>query len=321
VFAAGRDVTFQSATARNAVVAGYDVELNESTVADMIAAGANVMVAGTIRDDLLAVARSMRVESEGSVGGDARLAAETIDMEGRINGSLRAAARRITIDGTVGGKVDLLAARIVIGSGATINGDLIYRSDAEPEIADGATITGEIRHIEIERPDFPAFGMAMLGIGLVIMLFWAIATLLLVVIVQAAFPGLMAASVDELRMRPWASLGRGVAILLIAWIVAGLLLASVLGMPIGGALAMANAIMWLLGFVTVSACIGLYIRHRRHGPLDVRLGGRIGWALLGAIILGVVSLVPIVGAIVTWLAIAAGVGATASELWWRLRAV
>lgn len=320
VFAAGRDVTFQSATARNAVVAGYDVELRDSTVADMIAAGANVNVAGRIEDDLLAVGRSLRITSEGTVGGDARLAAETIDMEGHVGGSMRAAARRITIAGSVGGKVDLFAERIVIASGATIDGDLIYRSKAEPEIADGATITGEIRRVAVEMPDLRAFGLAILGIFLVVMLFWAIAALLLVVVVQAAFPGFMAAAVDELRMRPWANLGRGIAILLIAFVVAGLLLASVLGMPLGGAVAMATGIMWLLGFVTVSACIGLYIRHRRRGPADIRLGGRIGWALLGAVIIGVVSIVPIVGGIVAGLAIAAGVGAATAELWWRLRA-
>jgi len=318
VFAAGRDVTFDGATAENAIIAGYDVALRGGTVADMIAAASTINIAGTIEDDLVAAARSMRIASDGAIGGDARLAAETIDMEGSIGGSLRAAARRITVVGKIDGKADFFAERIVIASGARIAGDLIYRSGIEPEIADGATIEGEIRRVEIDAPDLTSVGYAMLRVGLLLMLSWAIAVLLLVAIIQLVVPGLMADAADQLRAHPWSSLGRGVAGLLLAVVLAGLLFASIFGIPLGLALAMTVAILALLGLVAASYCIGLFIARRR-GTGDIQLGGRIGWAIAGAIILGVIALIPFIGGLVLALAIAAGVGAASSEIWKRLR--
>jgi len=170
VFAAGRNVTFDGAKAENAIVAGYDVDLRGGTVADMITAASTIRIAGVIEDDLVAAARSMRITSEGAIDSDARLAAETIDMEGGIEGSLRAAARRITDAGEIGGKADFLAERIVIAPSASIAGDLIYRSGTEPEIADGATIGGEIRRVESDMPDLTSVGFTMLRVGLMIAL-------------------------------------------------------------------------------------------------------------------------------------------------------
>ncbi|MGI9488081.1 MAG: hypothetical protein ACR2RF_19800 [Geminicoccaceae bacterium] len=305
------------ATGRKVRSRDYDVELRGGTVADMITAAATISIAGIIEDDLVAAARSMRIASDGAIGGDARLAAETIDMEGRIGGSLRAAASRITVVGEIGGKADFLAERIVIGPGAKIAGDLIYRSEAEPEIADGATIEGEIRRVESDMPDLTSVGFTMLRVGLLIALSWAIAILLLVAVIQLAFPSLVADATVQLRAHPWSNLGRGIAVMLLASILSGLLFASVFDAPLGAALAVTIAILVLLGLVAASYCIGLFIGRRSVG--DVQPAGRIGWAIAGAVILGIVALIPFIGGLVAALAIAAGFGAASSELWKRLR--
>jgi cytoskeletal protein CcmA (bactofilin family) len=320
VFAAGRDVTFDGATVRNAIVAGYDVEQRGGTVADMIAAAANVRISGTVEDDVVAIARSLRISAAGTVGGDARLAAETIEMEGAIAGSMRAAARRITIDGSIDGKADLLAERIVIGPNASIAGDLVYRSRQRPEIAEGANIGGEVRQVVFDMPELTRIGLTILGIGIAIAIAWAVATLILVVVVQLLFPAYVGDATQRLRDRPWSNLGRGIVLLLVGGALAALLYASILGIPLGGATTIAIAIGSLLGLVTVSYYIGLIIRGWLKGAGDVRRAGRVGWAILGAVILGLVGLIPILGGIVVGLAVAAGVGAAMAELWTRLRA-
>ena len=320
VFAAGHDVTFDAATVNNAVVAGYDVEQRGGTATDFVAAAANLKVTGAIKDDLVAGARSVRIGNEALIGGDVRLAAETIEMEGQIGGSMRAAAQRVTIAGKVTGKVDLLARRIVIARGAVITGDLIYRGKDKPEIAEGATISGQVRQIPIEMPDFQSVGWAVLGFGLLLGLAWALAILLLVVIVHIGFPHLMATSAHNLREHPWSNLGRGIAIGLIAPAVAGALMASVFAIPLGSALFMSLAIAWLLGLATVAACIGLWIRNwRAKGAADVPVRSQTWWAVLGAVILALLLIVPIVGWLIVGLATAAGLGAATAELWRRLR--
>lgn len=320
VFAAGRYVTFEDAKVRNVVVAGYDVELRSGTTADLYAAAGRLGIGGTIEDDLVAGARTVRISSSGAIGGDVRLAAESIDMEGRIGGSLRAAARRITISGEIAGKADLFAERIVIAAGARIAGDLIYRSGSEPEIADGATIVGEVRRIDIDMPDFRSLAGAMIGIGLLIAVAWAIVVLALVAVIQLAFPNVIARAAEHLRTNPWSNLGIGIAIHLLVGILVGLLFASIAGIPAGAALLMTAAVAWLLGLVTVSACIGLFIRGRLRGSAAIGTAGRVGWTLAGTIVVGLVALVPLLGAVVAALAVASGFGAAARELWRRMRA-
>ena len=320
IFAAGRDVTFDAATVNNAVVAGYDVEQRGGTATDFVAAAANLKISGVIKDDLVAGARSVRIGNEASIGGDVRLAAETIEMEGQIDGSMRAAAQRVTIAGKVTGKVDLLARRIVIARGAVITGDLIYRGKEKPEIAEGATISGQVRQIPIELPDLQSVGWAVLGFGLLLGLAWALATLLLVIIVHLAFPNFVATSSHNLREHPWSNLGRGIAVALIATALAGALMASVFAIPLGSALFMSLAIAWLLGLATVAACIGLWIRNwRTKGAEDVPASSLTWWAVLGAVILALMLIVPIVGWLIVGLATAAGLGAATAELWRRLR--
>jgi len=320
VFAAGREVIFDAATVRNAVVTGYDIEQRGGTIADMIAVAASINIAGRVEDDVVAIARSIRFAADAAVGGDARVAAETIDMDGEIAGSVHAAARRITIAGKVHGKADLLAERIVIGPNAVISGDLIYRSGDRPKIATGATIGGEIRQVKIDLPDLAEIGLAILALGILIALAWAVAILILIVVIQFLFPAFMTDATDRLQDHPWSNLGRGVVLLLIGGALAALFYASILAIPLGGALTVAIAVGSLLGLVTVSYCIGLFIRSRFKTSTYVSGGGRIGWTILGAVILGIVGLIPFVGGIVVGLAVAAGVGAALAELWVRLRA-
>ena len=143
---------------------------------------------------------------------------------------------------------------------------------------------------------------------------------LLVVIIHAAFPQLMANAAGGLRTQPWSSLGRGIAIALIATAIAGALMMSIFGIPLGSTVFMAIGIAWVVGFATVCACIGLYVRAwRRSLPADVEPRSQMWWAALGAVLLGVIALVPILGWLVAGLAVAAGLGAASSEIWQRLR--
>ena len=82
----------------------------------------------------------------------------------------------------------------------------------------------------------------------------------------------------------------------------------------------AIAVLTLLGLVTVCYCIGLFIRRSVRGTGSIHLPGRVGWALAGALVLGFVFLIPLIGWVVVSLAVAAGFGAASAELWTRLRA-
>lgn len=321
VFAAGRNVTLDGADITNAIVAGYAVEQRSGRLNDLIAAGESVTVSGTISDDMIAFGRTIRIGTGAQIEGDARLAAETIEVDGDIGGSLKAAGRQITLNGTIEGKVDLAAERIIVGRGATIAGDLVYRGDNAPEITFGAIISGEVRRVESSLPNATQIGMAMIEIAITIVVGWAIAIIVLVTIVQMIFPNIAASATERLRDNPWSSLGIGMAGVLIA---AALMIAcfvSLLAIPLGLALMIAIGAVKLFGLTAASYLVGLLISRRSSDPDGIELGGRIVWTLTGTIILLVVFIIPFIGQLLASLAVVAGMGAAAREMWWRLRAV
>lgn len=321
VFAAGRDVRFEGATTDHAIAAAYEVSIHGGSVSDLIAAAAIIRVDGTIEDDLVAAARSLRVTGNGTVGGDAQVAAETIEVAGRIGGDLNGAANLVRISGTIAGTADLTARRIVLSPGASIAGDLIWRGDDAPEIADGATVGGTVRHIE-SRGDDDLGPLSYVGIALAILLSWIVASVLLVAVLQLLLPRVTEDAADELRQAPFANLGGGVALLVLGSLLTLILFVTVVGIPAAFALLFALKLLGMLGLVTAGLRVGLMIRQRgRHAILPVSGGARFLWTLLGTVIIGVVAMIPFVGIPLAGLAIAAGTGAAAGELWLRLRAV
>jgi len=317
LFAAGRTVTLDNATANNALVAGNSVALRGGSVGEMVTAANALDLAGTVRTNLIAAARQIRVAADGSVGGDARLTAESVDMNGKVGGTLGVAAQRVTIAGTVGGKVDLLAEQIVVGPRASIGGDLVYRSQNPPQIAAGAKIAGQVRRLPM--PNGPGLLASILGVGLFLSAAWLVAALLVVAVVQLALPGLTSGSAQRLTSHPWQSLGIGVAIAIVGGAVAALLCVSIVGLPIGGALMVSLVLGWLLASVATAYGLGRLIGGWPRDGGTVSTASRVGWALLGAVLLAVIGAIPFVGGVLVALAVAAGLGAVSVELSRRLR--
>jgi hypothetical protein len=97
--------------------------------------------------------------------------------------------------------------------------------------------------------------------------------------------------------------------------VVALLMASVIGIPIGMITSAALFLLFVLGFVAISYCIGLYLRGlRSKNDVISSSGGRILWTVIGMFVMFIVALIPFIGWVVDFLAVIAGVGAVVSEI-------
>jgi hypothetical protein len=91
---------------------------------------------------------------------------------------------------------------------------------------------------------------------------------------------------------------------------------SLIGIPAGVILMAAFVVLLTLAFVTAAYAIGLWVRNRRAaGMPEPGTGGRIGWTLLGILVLLVAWAVPFVGWIFAFLALLGGFGAVTASLW------
>ena len=320
LFVAGGQVVVEGGSAEDVIAAGGSLRLRQVEAHDVIAAGGHVDIAGVITDDLVAAGGALYLGREGDVTGDAWLAGGSLDIEGRIGGKLTAGAGSVRLAGTIEGDVDIAAATIVVAPGARLGGNLVYRSREEAEIAPDAEIAGEVRRIEMETGALAGPTWRWLAFGIGAWLGVVVALILAGAVVQAAFPGLMGASVATARAKPWQSLGLGFAVLVAVPVSVGILMATVLGIPLG-ILVLASYVVALgLGLVVAAFWTGgLILRWIGSRQIEPTLGRRIGATALGLILLALVGLVPFIGflGVIVWLVF--GLGALTNEAWARLR--
>ena len=145
--------------------------------------------------------------------------------------------------------------------------------------------------------------------------------LLLGVLAQLVVPGPLSRGAEGLRTELWGSICRGLAWMLLLPAVGAVLFASLIGVPAGVILMATFVLVLSLAFVTAAYAIGLWLRNRwaaARAP-EPHTGGRIGWTLLGILILLFAWAVPIVGWIFALLALLGGLGAVTAVLWRQVR--
>ncbi len=330
-YAAGRVVEVLAPISGDAVLAGQEVVVAAEVTGDLIAAGESVVVRAPVGDDLRVAGRSIALEApvaghavaagqdvsllaSGRVADWLWVAGQEVTIDGTVGGELRAAASRVTVRGRIDGDVLLAAEAVEIADGASLGGDLIVESHAEPVLGAGAQIAGNvIRRTPDAMPGPPSDtglpGALVLGVALLALL----AALLL------ALPQPMAAGAAALRERPLAALGLGAAVLLLVPLAALLLIVTVVGALIGFALIALYLLALPVGYAAgVSGLTDALAR--RAGYPDLGVGRRLLALAATLLALGVLAQVPVAGPLALLALWLTGIGAIVLALAGTLRA-
>jgi hypothetical protein len=220
-----------------------------------------------------------------------------ITVAGTIEDSLVVAKGDAVITGTVKGTVTVIRGTLTLENGSTVDDIMLLDSDLTR--ADGATVTGDI---EDRGLDF-SFGR---GLAVFSALWWGGMTIAALV-AAAIFAWLgrrqLFGSVDTLKGDFVKSLITAVVLWILLPLGAVLILFTLIGAPLGIlTLIVLLPILWLVGMIVVGTWLGSYIIK----PTDT--GRAIGAAVLGTLIVALISLIPFV-AIVTSIAAILGSGA------------
>jgi hypothetical protein len=216
-------------------------------------------------------------------------------IEGTVTDALVVFNGRVEITGTVRRDVVVFNGDVVIHDGAQIGGNLV--TQATPEIDEGAEVAGEQRSIA-SGADWADFGFAG---RFVWWLAYTISTLVLGLILLVAAPRLDLAVTWAARERTGASIGVGVATFILVPIVAVLLLAPIVGIPLGLFLLLGLALLYTVGYVVGAHAIGRFLVRE---PTSRFLAFLAGWAIVR-----VLGLIPFVGGLVWILVTIFGLGA------------
>ena len=306
---AGGNTTLSGPIGGDALVAAGSVDMLGSIAGDFRAVGGNVTIAEKVSGDVSLVAGFLSLLETSEVLGDALLVGGKLSLVGTVNGTVYLAGGDIFIDGKIGGNVKIFGAgNVHLGSHAVIAGDLTYRAPHEAVIDSGAVVTGKARFEYapplLSAPDVRGFFAGLIGaLFITRLLVLVTATLFFVLVFRRASGAFMHQSGGTF----WKHTLIGLAVF-VSIPVASLVLALTV---FGGVIAAAALAVWFLLLILAQVYAGVLaatvfrtqIMRRELDPL-------VSWqmAVLGALGINIVLLVPYIGLFVGLLFFLASLG-------------
>lgn len=273
----------------NLNVAAQEVIIRGSIGRSMRVAAQDVVVSGLVDGDLLVTASSVEIQAGAEISGDLILAVSNAEVLGTVRGDVRGNASTLTLEGaTVDGDVGVDVGELALEGDTRVAGDLSYGSDNAADIAAAAAVQGEI--VQDESSGFAGDTVGIdndLALGLFRILTGLVAGLVVVLVMPRG-----AASVaDGVRRRAPIAFVTGLVLLILIPVLAVILMATVVGLPIGMiALAFYGAVLYL-SQVFVGLAIGRWILPNSWG--DVGRGYNLLAMTIGVLILGGLRLIPV----------------------------
>jgi cytoskeletal protein CcmA (bactofilin family) len=333
-FGAGGRVNLTQPVEGDAFLAGGRVSVASEVNGDLIATGGEVSVGGAVSDDLYAAGGSVQVDA--LVDGNARIAggeiaigpATVIDgalsltggriqFDGSTHRYLQASGGTVRLNGEVQGDAEIRAEDLVIEPGTRIAGKLIYRGPEEPRIPDGAAIAGGVEFHErtarhfIEDTDTNVH-VSEHGVGSVV---WMLGVFIAAAIFLLLFPRYSRESAAAIGRAPLRSIGLGLAIFVCVPFVGVVLLITIIGIPLALLLIPFYLLVLFLGWVTAA----LFVAQRGLEALRPQQPVTTAWWLfalfMGLLALWLVGKIPLVGDLIAFIALIAGIGALTWKLW------
>lgn len=307
VYVAAWSVVIDGVVNGDLIVAARKVVISGKVMQDVRAAGGHAVISGSIGRNVTIAAADIQVTEPAAVEGNLLAAGGEVELMGHIHRDARIAAGELMVASQIDGDLAVASADVRLTPQAVVGGKLRYWGDKGPSIAEGATVRGLVQHRPLptgwEDENF-FLGLAMLRVVAIASSF--VSTLLLGLILVHVYPLFTRRVAATIRTRPLRSFGWGAAALLIVPIVAAALALTLIGLPAG-------IILMALFLATAYLCRIFVMTYLGQLVLRRMSDSAPGWSFVtGLVIYALLSLVPIVGEIVTLVTVLFGLGALLS---------
>jgi cytoskeletal protein CcmA (bactofilin family) len=318
-FIAGGQVSIASEVSGDLVVAGGEVSVGGGVGDDLYAAGGNVKVDAIVRGNARVAGGDVAVGPATVIAGATSLTGARIEFEGNSHGYLQASGASVHLSGEVLGDAEIRSEDLVIEPGTQIRGRLIYHGPTAPVVPQGALISGGVEFHEAKagrymREPGGAVRETVHWVGTVL---WHGGVFVAAVLFLMLFPGFSTRAAEAIGRDPLRVLGLGLAILVCVPFVAVILVITIIGIPLALLVIPLYLLLLFLGWVTAALFIGQRGLSMVRPGQPATLGLRLLALFLALVALGVVKHVPLVGGLIGFLALIAGIGALVWQGWSR----
>ena len=307
VYVLGGQVLVSGTIQGDLLALGGIVSISGSVEQNIRMAGWQVIVSGNVGRNVTAGGMNIEFTKGSSVQGAVVAGGANIVANGPIERGAKVAGKNLVVSSTINGDLEAAVEIIRLTQGAGVSGDFIYWSNREASVGEGVMIGGDITKKAAQGPG-AYIGQVTQPITQLIRPFLGIASfltsLVLGMLVIRLLPDYSRQTVDTLRSRIWRSVTSGITTLLVIPIVFGLLIITVVGIPLGFLLLMVSSLMLYCARIFIMLWIGMVISER--------LGKNISSThafIIGLIVYSVVVQMPVIGWAVSFVAVLFGLGA------------
>lgn len=239
-------------------------------------------------DDRIVLVGSVLVDRD-EVAGDLLVLDGDVLVRGTVTGDVIVVDGDVTIRGTVQGDVVTVAGLATLGRAGRVQGDVVYAGE-EPVLTPGSQVAGEIQKFDVAD----AGVLGAIGAFIAITLSMFLLGLILLLLAPRAGDAVAATA----KAKPGLSALVGLLAFFLIPIIAIAAFFTVVGIPLGVVLLLLLLPLYAISYVAAAFALG-----RR-----ILKGSRILAFLVGLVILGLLSLIPIAGGLIVFLATLFGLG-------------
>lgn len=303
---AGR-VTLNGTVASDTLAVGLTADMHGEGGDDVRIIAGEVTVGGHVRGDLVVVAQRLEVLSGAQIDGDLIFFGQEAEVAGAVGHDVLGRMTRLRLDGPVAHDVTVTVGQLTLGERANITGVVQYGSGMPLVRAPGAVVGGDIVQGSGEAV-VPAQRLHTV-VEVTLTLLFAVLTWYLV----------LRRSLESLVVHATTHYLRagliGLAVLLVMPFIAGLLIASQLGVFLGGMVFVLYLFLLCVAIIGAVAVMGGFLR------LLILPRGSFGliWLIIGATLYGLLLYVPFGAILVLFMLVAITLGSVAERVYQMIR--
>lgn len=313
VYAVGGTVRVDGAVTGDLMVAGGQVIINGDISEDIRVAGGTVVVNGAVGGSVTAVGGNISFGPSSEVAGSVVTAGGNILLDGTIAQNVVVYAGSVSASGQNLADVAVTSSATALLPSTQIAGDLRIATEDPEAVSDEASVSGT-REVVVLTPDVATVSEetkntvaeAVGALHVVSKVYGWLTGLVVGSVLLYFFPKTSQTLVASVKKSPVATFGWGVLYVIVAPVVAIFLLVTVVGLPLGLMVLFAYildliAASWVTGLV-----VGRYLQERTKFSW---LRSRYAQYFAGYSLLMLVAALPILGGLVSLLAVCLGMGA------------
>lgn len=312
LFCAGQNVVINGNIKGDVICVGQNIKINGTVDGNIRAAGQTIEIFGQVTRNLSVASQQLILGPKSQIKGDVFFGAQNIELGGVMGRDLAGAGDSITITGSLLRNATVTGTKLSIIETGKIGGNLDYYMEKTATALIGEkTVKGNVLRHDIITPSKPALDRQKASLTSAAIIFKTIFGILsfgLLGLVIIYFDRKNTKrKISSIINKPLISGLIGLAVLITAPLAFIIILATVIGIPLAFVLMFVYIIALITASLYPSAIYGKLFFEKVLQKTNTSLYSQM---FLGVILLGLVSIIPVIGWIIAFVSFCMGLGAS-----------